>query len=65
MLFSALIGRPPPDDLETSFRELNDLITASNFAELASRSIAAKTALLAEIQSYERVIVLAGKLDDE
>jgi uncharacterized membrane protein YccC len=54
-----------PDDLTAPLRELRQHVSDSRSGELASWPIAARSALLAEIESYRRVIVLLTELNQQ
>jgi uncharacterized membrane protein YccC len=54
-----------PDDLTAPLRELNQHVSDSRSGELASWPIAARSAFLAEIESYRRIIVLLTELNQQ
>jgi fusaric acid resistance family protein len=54
-----------PDDLAVPLAELNRHLSTSGLAELASWPAAARSTLLAEIESYRRLMVLVTELDQQ
>jgi hypothetical protein len=54
-----------PDDLTAPLRELRQHVSDSRSGELASWPIAARSDLLAEIESYRRIIVLLTELNQQ
>jgi uncharacterized membrane protein YccC len=53
------------DDLATPLKKLNEHLSASRFGELGSWPAAARNALLAEIESYRRLVVLMTELNQQ
>ena len=54
-----------PDDLAVPLAELNEHLSVSGLGELASWPAAARSALLAEIESYRRLMVLMTELNQQ
>ena len=54
-----------PDDLTVPLKKLNEHLSAPEFGELVSWPAAARSVLLAEIESYRRVIVLVIELNQQ
>jgi hypothetical protein len=52
-------------DLAAQFREFEQRVSASNFAEVALWSVPAKQALLAQLQAYGRLTALSDELDHQ
>ena len=53
------------DDLAVPLKELNEHLSASRFGELGSWPAGARNALLAEIESYRRLVVLMTELNQQ
>ena len=53
------------DDLAVPLKELSEHLSASRFGELGSWPAAARNALLAEIESYRRLVVLMTELNQQ
>jgi len=53
------------DDLAMPLKALNEHLSASRFGELGSWPAAARNALLAEIESYRRLVVLMTELNQQ
>ena len=53
----------PPDDLAAPLAALQERLTTAGVEELAAWPAAARSLLLAEIESYRRLVVLVGELD--
>jgi hypothetical protein len=60
---SALAASFSPDELTNPVRELNDRISANQFAETSSWTIEERRVLLAEFQSFHRITELTAELD--
>jgi uncharacterized membrane protein YccC len=58
-------ARFTPDDLAVPLAELQKRLSASGVGELASWPATARSALLAEIESYHRLVVLMTELDQQ
>ena len=54
-----------PDDLAVPLAELNEYLSGSGLGALASWPAAARSALLAELESYTRLMVLVTELDQQ
>ena len=54
-----------PDDLAVPLAELNEYLSGSGLEALASWPAAARSALLAELESYSRLTVLMTELDQQ
>jgi uncharacterized membrane protein YccC len=54
-----------PDDLAVPLAELNEYLSGSGLGALASWPAAARSALLAELESYGRLMVLVTELDHQ
>jgi len=53
----------PPDDLAAPLAALQERLTTAGVEELAAWPAAARSLLLAEMESYRRLVVLVGELD--
>jgi hypothetical protein len=54
-----------PDDLKEHLQEFERLVSASDFAEIESWPMPARRTLLAQMDSYRRLTVLADELDQQ
>ena len=54
-----------PDDLAVPLAKLQEHLSASGLGELASWPAAARSALLAEIESYRRLVVLMSEFNQQ
>ena len=54
-----------PDDLAVPLAELNEYLSGSGLGALASWPAAARSLLLAELESYSRLVVLVTELDHQ
>jgi len=62
---AALRDRHRVDDLEQTLHTLVSRIASNSYAEIADWPLSARRPLLAEIDSFERLVVLTGELDQQ
>jgi len=61
----AILAAHRGDDLERTLGDFATSVTAAAYAEIGSWPLEARRSLLAEMESYHRVVLLAGELDQQ
>ncbi len=62
---AAIFERNRADQLEENLRDLEQRISASSYAEVAAWPQEQRRTILAEVESWRRILVLAGELDQQ